>query len=197
MTVHRTLWWWSTPESVVAKIINVLPITVFVHYISRLYSYIYCYAIKWQFSMILYVGYVIFCNIKTNVHSHMLWNDVKLSLIWFSQWSAYIIIHLNTLNKLNNLIKTRFTHCRMSVLRRQSSHHRAKSVSNAARSRRPCVAVSSSGADTWEKNNKRPLQSARCVTTLKRAGAILTYAHIPSPHSVNGTNPTATRSRLH
>jgi len=47
------------------------------------------------------------------------------------------------------------------------------------------------------KNNKRPLQSARCVTTLKRAGTILTYAHIPSPHCVNGANPTAMRSRLH
>jgi len=33
--------------------------------------------------------------------------DVKLSLIWFSQWSAYIIIHLNTLYQYNNLIKTR------------------------------------------------------------------------------------------
>jgi len=34
------------PESVVAKIKNVLPITVFVHYITPLYSYIYCYAFK-------------------------------------------------------------------------------------------------------------------------------------------------------
>ena len=25
--------------------------------------------------------------------------DVKLSFIWFSQWSAYIIIYLNTLYK--------------------------------------------------------------------------------------------------
>ena len=40
------------------------------------------------------------------------------------------------------------THCRMTVSRRQSSHHRAWSVSNAARSRRPRVAVSSPGADT-------------------------------------------------
>ena len=32
------------------------------------------------------------------------------------------------------------------------------------------------------KNNKRALQCARCLTTLKTAGSILTYAHIPSPH---------------
>ena len=70
----------------------------------------------------------------------------------------------------------------MTVPRRQSSHHRAWSVSNAARSRRPCVAVSSPGADTWEKNNKTALQCARCLTKLKPAGSILTYAHIPSPH---------------
>ena len=60
VTVHRTLWWWSTPESVVAKIKNVLPITVFVHYMSTLYSYLYCYAFKWQFSVILYVVYIMF-----------------------------------------------------------------------------------------------------------------------------------------
>ena len=39
----------------------------------------------------------------------------------------------------------------MTVPRRQSSHHRAWSVSNAARSRRRRVAVYSPGADTWEK----------------------------------------------
>ena len=70
----------------------------------------------------------------------------------------------------------------MPVPRRQSSHHRPWSVSNAARSRRPCVAVSSPGADTWEKNNKGALQCARCLTKLKPAGSILIYAHIPSPH---------------
>ena len=32
------------------------------------------------------------------------------------------------------------------------------------------------------KNNKRALQCARCVTKLKAAGSILTYAHIPSAH---------------
>ena len=32
------------------------------------------------------------------------------------------------------------------------------------------------------KNNKRALQCARCLTKLKAAGSILTYAHIPSPH---------------
>ena len=32
------------------------------------------------------------------------------------------------------------------------------------------------------KNNKRALQCARCLTTLKRACSILAYAHIPSPH---------------
>ena len=32
------------------------------------------------------------------------------------------------------------------------------------------------------KNNKRALQCARCLTKLKPAGSILTYAHIPSPH---------------
>ena len=32
------------------------------------------------------------------------------------------------------------------------------------------------------KNNKRALQCARCLTKLKTAGSILTYAHIPSPH---------------
>ena len=31
------------------------------------------------------------------------------------------------------------------------------------------------------KNNKRALQCARCLTKLKAAGSILTYAHIPSP----------------
>ena len=39
----------------------------------------------------------------------------------------------------------------MTNPRRQSSHHRARSVSSAARSCRPCVSVSSPGADTWEK----------------------------------------------
>ena len=33
-----------------------------------------------------------------------------------------------------------------------------------------------------KKNNKRALQCARCLTKLKTAGSILTYAHIPSPH---------------
>ena len=71
----------------------------------------------------------------------------------------------------------------MTVQRRQSSHHRAWSVSNAARIRRPCVAVSYlHRAQTPEKNNKRALQCARCLTKLKAAGSILTYAHIPSPH---------------
>ena len=42
----------------------------------------------------------------------------------------------------------------MTVLRRQSSYHRAWSVSNAARNLRPCVAVSSPGADIWEKTIK-------------------------------------------
>ena len=65
----------------------------------------------------------------------------------------------------------------MTVPRRQSSHHRAWLVSNAA----TCVAVSSP-AKTPEKNNKRALQCARCLTKLKAAGSILTYAHIPSPH---------------
>ena len=37
-------------------------------------------------------------------------------------------------------------------------------------------------AQTPEKNNKRALQSARCLTKLKAADSILTYAHIPSPH---------------
>ena len=36
----------ADPESVVAKITNVLPITVFVHYISPLYSYLYYFAFK-------------------------------------------------------------------------------------------------------------------------------------------------------
>ena len=70
----------------------------------------------------------------------------------------------------------------MTVPRRQSSHNRAWSVSNAARRFRPCVAVSSPGADTWEKNNTRALQCARRLTKLKTAGSMLTYAHIPSPH---------------
>ena len=70
----------------------------------------------------------------------------------------------------------------MTVPRRQSSHHRAWSVSNAARSIRPRVAVSSPGADTWEKNNKTALQCARCLTKLKTACSMLTYVHIPSPH---------------
>ena len=37
-------------------------------------------------------------------------------------------------------------------------------------------------AQTTEKNNKRALQGAHCLTTLGPAGSILTYAHIPSPH---------------
>ena len=37
-------------------------------------------------------------------------------------------------------------------------------------------------AQTPDKNNKKALQCARCLTTLKRACSILTYAHIPSPH---------------
>ena len=37
-------------------------------------------------------------------------------------------------------------------------------------------------AQTPEKNNKRALQCARCLTKLKATGPILTYAHIPSPH---------------
>ena len=37
-------------------------------------------------------------------------------------------------------------------------------------------------AQTPDKNNKRALQCARCLTPLKRACSILTYAHIPSPH---------------
>ena len=37
-------------------------------------------------------------------------------------------------------------------------------------------------AQTPEKNNKRALQCAQCLTKLKAAGSILTYAHIPSPH---------------
>ena len=37
-------------------------------------------------------------------------------------------------------------------------------------------------AQTPDKNNKRALQCARCLTTLKRACSMLTYAHIPSPH---------------
>ena len=37
-------------------------------------------------------------------------------------------------------------------------------------------------AQTTEKNNKRALQGAHCLTTLGQAGSILTYVHIPSPH---------------
>ena len=37
-------------------------------------------------------------------------------------------------------------------------------------------------AQTPEKNNKTALQCARCLTKLKTAGSMLTYAHIPSPH---------------
>ena len=37
-------------------------------------------------------------------------------------------------------------------------------------------------AQTPEKNNKKALQCARCLTKLKAAGSKLTYAHIPSPH---------------
>ena len=37
-------------------------------------------------------------------------------------------------------------------------------------------------AQTPDKNNKRALQCARCLTTLKQACSILAYAHIPSPH---------------
>ena len=37
-------------------------------------------------------------------------------------------------------------------------------------------------AQTPEKNNKPALQCARCLTKLKTAGSMLTYANIPSPH---------------
>ena len=37
-------------------------------------------------------------------------------------------------------------------------------------------------AHTPDKTNKRALQCARCLTTLKRACSILTYAHILSPN---------------
>ena len=66
----------------------------------------------------------------------------------------------------------------MTNPRRQSSHHRAQSVSSGARSCRPCVTVSSPGADTWEKNNTRALQYARWLTKLKpeeRIYYLLTY----------------------
>ena len=70
----------------------------------------------------------------------------------------------------------------MTVPRRQSSHHRAWSVSNAARSLRPCVAISSPCYSHLRKSNKRALQCARCPTTLKPACSFITHAHIPSPH---------------
>ena len=73
----------------------------------------------------------------------------------------------------------------MTVPRRQSSHHRAWSVSNAARSRRPSSAMCRcifTGGRHLRKNNKRALQCARCLRKLKPAGPILTYAHISSPH---------------
>ena len=38
------------------------------------------------------------------------------------------------------------------------------------------------GQTPEKKTNKRALQCARCLTKLKPAGSILTYAHIPSPH---------------
>ena len=38
------------------------------------------------------------------------------------------------------------------------------------------------GQTPEKKNNKTALQCARCLTKLKPAGSILTYAHIPSPH---------------
>ena len=66
---------------------------------------------------------------------------------------------------------------------RQSSHHPAWLVSNAAaRSRRPCVCAYSPGVGTWKKTIKRALQYVRWLTTLKPVGSILTYAHIPSPN---------------
>ena len=70
----------------------------------------------------------------------------------------------------------------MTAPRRQCSHHRAWSVSNAARSRRPCVAVSSPGYRHLRKSNNRALQCARCPTTLKPACSFIIHAHFPSPH---------------
>jgi len=69
----------------------------------------------------------------------------------------------------------------MAVTSRQSSRQRAWSVDNAARNVRPCVTVSSP-AQKPEKNYKRALQCARCLTKSEPAGSIRTYAHIPSPH---------------
>ena len=73
----------------------------------------------------------------------------------------------------------------MTDPRRQSSYHRARSVSNAARSRR--LWTMRLCTFTWRrhlrKNTiKRALQYVRWLKTMKLAGSILTNIHIPSPH---------------
>ena len=75
----------------------------------------------------------------------------------------------------------------MTVPRRQSSHHRAWSVSNAARSLRPRVAVSSPGADTWEKKNS----VTKCTVSNKIVNSRLN-AYI-CPHSFT---PLASKTQI-
>ena len=104
------------------------------------------------------------------------------SYLWFSRWSAYIITYENTSYCTNwrHSIKTRLhpltIDCSASAVFTSSG----LVISNAARSCRPGVSVSSSGADTWEKNNKRALQYARWLSTLKPIYSILIH-DMPTP----------------
>ena len=121
------------------------------------------------------------------------------SYLWFSRWSAYIINFENTLyieRSGYTQEKQDFTHWRMTVPGRQSSHHRAWSVSNAARSCRPCVClyVSSSGADTWEKQQKTV--TVCTVTNNVETSSLISYTCL-NPFTTVGIkcrNPTAMRS---
>ena len=84
----------------------------------------------------------------------------------------------------------------MTVPGRQSSHHRAWSVCNAARSYRPCVClyVSSSGADTWEKQQKTA--TVCTVTSNVETSSLISYTCL-NPFTTVGfkcRNPTAMRS---
>ena len=86
----------------------------------------------------------------------------------------------------------------MAVPRRQSSHHRAWSVSSAARSRRQCVAVSSQGADTCGKKTIKTVTMGTVSNNIETSRlSYYTCPHSFTPQALKGAYPTAMRPRLH